>query len=126
VTMLQAIKSVFSKYVTLGGRAGGTEFWWFILFQAIVVGIAELTDRALFGHEALFSLLCSLALLLPGLAVSVRRLHDTNHSGWWLLLGVIPIAGLILVLWICTPSTSGPNRFGPMPRAISDEGVAVW
>jgi uncharacterized membrane protein YhaH (DUF805 family) len=54
-------------------------------------------------------------------------LHDTNRSGWWLLLVFVPLVGnIVLLIWFCTPSTSEPNRFGPMPGAISDEGVAAW
>ena len=61
-------------------------------------------------------------LLLPGLAVSVRRLHDTGRSGWWLLIGLIPLAGaIVLLVFVCTDSEPGPNRFGPSPKdAVAD------
>ena len=126
MTPRQAIKRVFSKYASFGGRAGGTEFWWFMLFEAIVYGAAALADRALFGHDAVFSWTCTLVLLLPALAVSIRRLHDTNRSGWWVVLAFVPVLFIIPLIWFCTPSMSGSNRFGAMPGGISDEGVAVW
>ena len=64
------------------------------------------------------SALVSLGLFLPGLAVAVRRLHDVDRSGWWLLLAFVPLIGIIvLIVWWCTEGTRGPNRFGPDPKA---------
>jgi uncharacterized membrane protein YhaH (DUF805 family) len=127
MTMPQAIRSAFARWLTFSGRSGGTEYWWFVLFGTIVFGLASLLDHAVFGRDALFGAICALVFLMPYLAVAVRRLHDTNRSGWWLLLVFVPLVGnIVLLIWFCTPSTSGPNRFGPMPGAISDEGVAAW
>jgi uncharacterized membrane protein YhaH (DUF805 family) len=126
MTMPQAITSVFSKYAVFRGRAGGTEFWWFALFQIIVLVIARLVDQYVLGGIQALLWICELALLLPAVAVAVRRLHDTNRSGWWYLLALIPVADIVLLIWFCTPSNSGPNRFGEMPGAISLDGVAVW
>ncbi|MGB8266621.1 MAG: DUF805 domain-containing protein [Candidatus Velthaea sp.] len=127
MTMPQAIRSAFARWCTFSGRAGGTEYWWFVLFGTLVFGLAILLDHAAFGRDALFGAICTLVFLMPYAAVAVRRLHDTNRSGWWLLLVFVPLAGnIILLIWHCAPSTSGPNRFGPMPVAILDEGVAAW
>jgi uncharacterized membrane protein YhaH (DUF805 family) len=127
MTMPQAITSAFARWRTFSGRAGGTEYWWFVLFGTIVFGLASLLDHAAFGRDALFGAICTLVFLMPYLAVAVRRLHDTDRSGWWLLLVFVPLVGnIVLLIWFCTPSTSGPNRFGPMPVAISDERVAAW
>ena len=127
MTMPQAISSAFARWHTFSGRAGGSEYWWFVLFGTIVFGLASLLDHAAFGRDALFGAICTLVFLMTYVAVAVRRLHDTNRSGWWLLLVFVPLVGnVVLCIWFCTPSTSGPNRFGPMPVAISDEGVAAW
>jgi uncharacterized membrane protein YhaH (DUF805 family) len=126
MTMPQAIRSAFAGWRTFSGRAGGTEYWWFVLFGTIVFGLASLLDHAAFGRDALFWAICTIVLLIPYAAVAVRRLHDTDRSGWWLLLAFVPLGNIVLLVWFCMPSTSGPNRFGPMPIAISDEGVPAW
>ncbi len=121
MTMPQAIGSAFARWQTFNGRAGGTEYWWFVLFGTIVFGLASLLDHAAFGRDALFGAIGTLVFLMPYIAVAVRRLHDTNRSGWWLLLVFVPLVGnVVLLIWFCTPSMSGPNRFGPMSVAISD------
>ncbi len=125
MTMAQAIRSGFVRWCTFGGRAGGTEYWWFVLFGTIVFGLAGLLDHAAFGRSAVFWACCTLVLVLPYAAVAVRRLHDTNRSGWWLLLVFVPLGSVVLLIWFCAPSTSGPNRFGPMPDAISRESIAA-
>jgi uncharacterized membrane protein YhaH (DUF805 family) len=89
-------------------------------------GLASLLDHAAFGRHALFWATCTLVFLMPYVAVAVRRLHDTNRSGWWLLLVFVPLGNIVLLIWFCAPGTSGPNRFGPRPDAILDEGVAAW
>jgi len=109
-----AVSACFSKYATFSGRARRSEYWWFALFQALVnivaYGIEQQTDGGLIGN------LIELALVLPALAVAVRRLHDIDRSGWWLLIGVIPVIGwIVLLIWACTQGTLGPNRFGPDP-----------
>jgi uncharacterized membrane protein YhaH (DUF805 family) len=123
--MPQSIRNAFALWLTFSGRSGGAEYWWFVLFGTIVFGLASLLDHAAFGREALFWAACTLVFLIPYVAVAVRRLHDTNRSGWWLLLVFVPLGNIVLLIWFCAPSTSGPNRFGPMPVAISDEGVAA-
>ena|SRR5579872_881666 len=111
MTMREAVRSAFAGWCTFNGRAGGTEYWLFVLFGTIVFGLAILLDHAVFGRDVLFGI-CTLVFLMPYLAVAVRRLHDTNHSGWWLLLKFVPLAGdVVLLIWFCTPSTSGANRF---------------
>ena len=126
MTMPQAIRSAFAGWRTFSGRAGCTEYWWFVLFGTIAFGLASLLDHAAFGRDALFWAICTIVFLIPYAAVAVRRLHDTDRSGWWLLLAFVPLGNIVLLVWFCMPSTSGPNRFGPMPIAISDEGVPAW
>ena len=84
---LESIKTCFSKYADFNGRASRSEYWWFWLFVVLIQTITSLMDPTL-------SVICQLLLLLPSLAVGVRRMHDTNHSGWFLL---IPIYNIILL-----------------------------
>ncbi|SDN44841.1 DUF805 domain-containing protein [Polaromonas sp. JS666] len=104
----QAISTCFSKYVTFTGRASRPEFWWFFLFQIIVLIVTGMISNILYGIAAL-------AMLLPGIAVGVRRLHDIGKTGWLLLIGLIPVVGLLLLYWCVQPS-EGPNQY--------DEGAA--
>jgi len=116
----QAIAVCFSKYAVFEGRACRSEYWWFFLFNLPMHGATGLLDVAIFGGESggLLNGLYSLAVLLPGLGVGVRRLHDTNHSGWWLLISLVPLVGFILlIVWLARPGDAGPNRFGPDPIA---------
>jgi uncharacterized membrane protein YhaH (DUF805 family) len=112
----QAIQSGFQSYVNFTGRAARSEYWYWTLFL-VLMGIASaLIDLALFPRSDLspINTLVELALLLPSLAVSVRRLHDLDRSGWWLFLILIPLIGAIwLLVWFCMRGTVGSNRFGP-------------
>ena len=95
------------------GRAGRQEFWNFVLFFAIV-GISIFVVESLLGSPGILTVLWNLVNVLPALAVTVRRLHDTNRSGWWLLIGFVPIVGAIVLL-VFALQASGPseNRNGP-------------
>lgn len=121
----QAIATCLRKYVTFSGRATRPEYWYFFLF-VLLVGIAMVTvDIAVFGtvetdkgisgeaEFAPFSGLWSLLMLLPGLAAFFRRLHDTDRSAWWILIGLIPLVGfVVLLVFLCSRGTPGPNRYG--------------
>jgi uncharacterized membrane protein YhaH (DUF805 family) len=117
----EAISSGFRNYVNFSGRAARSEFWFWVLFSILLSIAAGIIDFAMFGIRdgvSPISSLVSLALLLPGLAVSVRRLHDTDRSGWWVLLFLIPLIGaIVLLIWYCSRGTPGGNRFGPDPLA---------
>ena len=113
----QAISTCFSKYVDFQGRAMRPEYWWWVLFVVVVAVILQILGAIILGSQSgaggVLAGLFYLATLLPGLAVSVRRLHDTDHSGWWLLIGLVPIiGGLVLLYFMVQPGTQGPNRFG--------------
>jgi uncharacterized membrane protein YhaH (DUF805 family) len=106
-----------SKYATFSGRATRAEFWWW-QFAIFVVGfVVAFVDDVLFGrNQGFITMAVYLATLLPSIAVSVRRLHDSDHSGWWLLVFPVPLAGFITLLWLFLKrSTPGPNRFGWHP-----------
>lgn len=117
-----AVRSCLTKYVDFSGRAGRSEYWWFALFNLLVSLVAGVLD-GIFGTGSggvgLIESLAGLALLLPSLAVAVRRLHDTSRSGWWLLIGVIPIVGWIVLLVFYVQSSHPANRYGPPPLGRS-------
>lgn len=115
MSFTDSIKSVFSQYVGFKGRARRSEYWWFVLFNLIVGVVISLIVR-LTGWNFL-SMLYSLAVLLPGLAVAVRRLHDIGKSGWFYLFVFIPLVGaIILLVWFCKDSEPGANAYGPNPK----------
>ena len=102
----QAFVTCLRKYADFSGRATRSEYWWFVLCEVLILGIASLISDTLPG-------LFALALVLPALAVGARRLHDTGRSGWWLLLMLVPfIGGLFLLYWAVLPSQPGANAFG--------------
>jgi uncharacterized membrane protein YhaH (DUF805 family) len=115
----QAIASGFQKYVTFSERAPRSEFWYWALFVFLVSILTNIVDFVMFpsGSFGPVSGIWQLAVFLPGLAVSIRRLHDVDRSGWWFLLIFTIIGALLLLYWDCVRGTSGPNRFGPDPLA---------
>ncbi|MBB4305033.1 uncharacterized membrane protein YhaH (DUF805 family) [Rhodobium orientis] len=116
---MTAYLKAMRHYFDFKGRASRAEFWLFTLF-VILFGIVTATiDIALgFADEGalVFTGLLSITHVIPSLAVSVRRLHDTDKSGWWLLIGLTGIGQIVLVVLYLLPPTEGPNRFGPAPR----------
>lgn len=127
MTFTQAVRSVLSKYATFRGRAARSEYWWWILFYFLVFFALAIVDGAviapMLGFEAFsknagqpLGMLAGLAIFLPNLAVHVRRLHDIDRSGWWVLIALIPLIGIIVLLyWATRPGTDGSNRFGDAP-----------
>ena len=117
---MTAVRTCLSKYVDFSGRARRSEYWYFVLFNLIVNIVTTLLDNVLGtdfeGSGGILSTVAGLALFLPGLAVGVRRLHDTDRSGWWILIGLIPIIGwILLIVWYCTDSKPD-NQYGPNPK----------
>ena len=108
---------VLKKYAVFSGRARRKEIWYFILFDFIFAFLLGLID-SLIGIYVLSSLY-SLAVLLPSLGVSIRRLHDTGRTGWWIFIGLIPLIGaIILLIFFVTDSQPGTNQYGPSPKAV--------
>lgn len=110
----------WKNYVNFQGRARRQAFWMFILFNIIAMIILGFVERltGLCGDGyGLLSGLYSLAVLLPSIALSVRRLHDTGRSGWWIFLGFIPLIGtIILIVFYAQDSQAGSNSYGPNPK----------
>lgn len=111
----EAIKSGFSNYVGFSGRASRSEYWFWTLFSILCNVATAIIDSAL--TIGFFSIIVSLALFLPGLAVSVRRLHDIDRTGWWLLIALTGIGIIVLLIFDCIKGTPGNNRFGDDPLA---------
>lgn len=140
VSFIEAIKLGFRKYTAFAGRATRAEFWWWYLFTmivfvpvyfvALIVAAASTPSSSSSSSSGgsgialvLFLLLfvVGLALLLPTISVIVRRLHDTDKSGWWYWISAVPfVGGLILLVLLVMESTPGPNRYGPPSRGAAD------
>jgi uncharacterized membrane protein YhaH (DUF805 family) len=112
----EAISSCLTRYAALSGRARRSEYWWLSLF-ALIVGLgAQILDDVL-NAQGMLQLLILLGLCLPMLAVTVRRLHDTNRSGWSIFLFMIPVFGYVVwLVHMCQDSSEGPNLYGPSPK----------
>lgn len=113
MNMFEAVGACFSKFATFSGRARRAEYWWFTLFNLIVgIVLAFAQGDAEVGVTDLYALV----ILLPSLAVTARRLHDTGRSGWWQLLAFVPVVGwIVLLIWYCQPSNVGHNIHGADP-----------
>jgi uncharacterized membrane protein YhaH (DUF805 family) len=109
MTFGESISKCLSNYANFEGRATRPEYWWFMLFTFLLQAGGSIISEMLAG-------LIGLALLLPSLAAGARRLHDVGRSGWWLLIGFIPLIGLlVLIYWCVQPGTAGANEYGEPP-----------
>src|SRR5580704_6825672 len=117
----QAVATVLKKYAVFSGRASRSEYWYFVLFYILGHIAASILDAVILqkANIRLFSGLFDLAVFLPFLAVEIRRLHDVDRSGWWVLMS-FTIIGVIfpLLIWKCREGTAGPNRFGNDPAGL--------
>ncbi|MCA9185987.1 MAG: DUF805 domain-containing protein [Pirellulaceae bacterium] len=119
-----------TKYADFSGRARRREYWMFVLFNIIFAIATMLVDGVLFAALgiAFLNIVYSLAMLVPGIAVTVRRLHDTGRSGWWILVALVPVVGpLALLVILCLDSQPGTNQFGSSPKgaASATAGLAA-
>ncbi len=109
---------VLKKYAVFDGRARRKEYWFFVLFNILISIVAAIIDAG--TGLGFLGLVYSLAVLIPAIAVSVRRLHDTDRSGWWLLIVLVPIVGaIVLLVFMVQDSQPGPNHFGPSPKQLT-------
>lgn len=117
---------VLRNYFGFSGRARRKEYWMFVLINILIAIALAVVDNVIGTIDAetglgLLNGIYSLLVLIPGIAVSVRRLHDRDKSGWWMLLVLIPLIGsIVLIVWFAIDGDTGPNRFGPDPKAGED------
>lgn len=112
---------VLKKYAVFGGRARRKEYWFFVLFTLIISIVLSIIDSVIgtmsSSGTGLLTSIYSLAVLIPSIAVSIRRLHDTGRSGWWILISLIPLVGFIIILiFTVQDSQPGDNEYGPNPK----------
>jgi uncharacterized membrane protein YhaH (DUF805 family) len=108
----------WKKYAVFGGRSGRQEYWYFVLFHVLAYILLSIIAGILGKIGASLLSLYAVAVFLPGLAATVRRLHDTNHSGWWLLITLIPgIGAVVLLVFLAQESHAIENQYGPGPQA---------
>ncbi|MDR3414996.1 MAG: DUF805 domain-containing protein [Nevskia sp.] len=113
---------VLKKYAVFDGRAGRTEFWMYTLINFVVSLVVGAVGSAI--HLHVLGMIYGLAVLLPGIGVAIRRLHDTNRSGWWLLLSLVPVIGVIvLIVFFAMESDAGGNQYGPNPNVAVASGA---
>jgi uncharacterized membrane protein YhaH (DUF805 family) len=125
---------VLKKYAVFSGRARRKEYWMFTLFNVLISIALTFVDVLALGHDmgdpesiGIISTIYSLAVLLPGLAVTIRRLHDTDRTGWWVLIALIPLLGaIVLLVFMCLDGTRGKNRFGVNPKDPNADDGDVW
>ena len=116
---------VIKKYAVFSGRARRKEYWFFVLFNILISIALSMVDGVLGTAHAdtgtgLLGGIYSLAVLIPSIAVLVRRLHDTDRTGWWALIGLIPVIGwIVLLVFVVQDSHSGQNQYGPNPKEIA-------
>ncbi|MFW1676910.1 DUF805 domain-containing protein [Pontibacter sp. JAM-7] len=110
---------VLEKYAVFSGRARRSEYWLFCLVNLLVFVLIASID-SLLSSGGILGGMYSLVILLPSLAVCVRRLHDTGRSGWWMLVGLIPVLGtLVLLAFLIQDSDDSCNQFGPYPKSLN-------
>jgi len=121
--------AALNKYAEFQGRARRKEYWLFTLFNLLIVTGLSFIDMlfgwySLQGEVGMLSGVYSLAVLIPSIAVGVRRLHDTDRSGWWMLMCFVPVVGVIvLLIFFVLDGTPGSNRFGPDPKQSAGQAV---
>ncbi len=121
---------VLKRYADFSGRTRRKEYWLFVLFNILISIVLTVIDFMIGTYSAsvgmgLLGGIYACAVLIPAIAVTVRRLHDSDRSGWWCLLILIPILGPIVVLiFMIIDGTPGPNRFGPSPKEAAPPVVA--
>jgi uncharacterized membrane protein YhaH (DUF805 family) len=117
MSFTESVRSCFSKFVTWSGRAGRAEYWWFALFAFLLYVVGAVITVA--AHSAIPVIVVVLIIILPSIAVAVRRLHDTGHSGWWYWISLVPLVGGIVLLVFLLTGSQGANQYGTGPDGAS-------
>lgn len=118
VSFTEAVKRALTvNYCNFNGRSSRSEYWWYALAMLILNVILTLITGHHETASAVIGTIVGLALLLPGLGLAVRRMHDINKSGWWILINLIPVVGnIIFIIFACKDSDPYPNQYGPVPN----------
>ena len=117
------------KYAVFSGRSRRKEYWFFVLFVVIISIVLNIIDGLIGAYDrsmgaGLLSTIFSLAILIPSIAVSVRRLHDIDRTGWWVLIALVPLVGwIVLLVFHVQDSTPGTNRYGPNPKSTDYQSM---
>lgn len=125
--MIEYFKLAINRYSDFEGRSRRSEYWYFVLAQfvlslgvGIVIGLVGAMSNSLAMLSLAVYVIASLALIVPGIAVAIRRMHDLGYSGWMLLIGLIPfLGGFVLLYFMCTEGEPGANKWGPNPKAVA-------
>ena len=112
MNLVESIQTCYKRFFDFSGRASKSEFWWFQLYAIIIYVLVFVFQ----GDLVLVLSIIAIANIIPVYASGVRRLHDTNKSGWFILISIIPIIGLIVIFLLIADGTKGKNRFGPKPK----------
>ncbi len=120
---MEWFKKCMNQYADFSGRARRKEYWMFSLFYFLFIISALVVDgilMSLIGSSVPFiTVLFMLAMIVPSLSVMIRRLHDTDRSGWWMFISLVPlVGGFICLFFLCVDGTLGSNRFGPNPKGM--------
>ena len=119
------------KYAVFSGRSRRKEYWFFVLFVVVISIVLTTIDGLIGAYDrsmgvGLLSTIFSLAILIPSIAVSVRRLHDIDRTGWWVLISLVPLIGwIVLQVFTVQDSTPGTNRYGPNPKSTEYQGMTA-
>ena len=118
----EAIRSVLSQYAGFTGRARRSEYWFWYLATFVAYVVAVILDSII--GIPLFVVVVALGAIVPTIAVGIRRLHDTDKSGWFLLIGLIPLIGAIVLIVFFVTDSGPDNQYGPNPKGEPDLGAA--
>jgi uncharacterized membrane protein YhaH (DUF805 family) len=114
MSFADAVRSVLTQYAGFSGRARRSEYWYYMLAYLVAYAVMAVIGNVL--STSIPGALLSLALLVPSIAVGIRRLHDTNRTGWFLLLGLVPLVNILLIVFLVGEGTPGPNQYGADPK----------
>jgi uncharacterized membrane protein YhaH (DUF805 family) len=122
--MLHWYTDVIKQYAVFDGRASRPEYWWFFLINTIISVVLDVVIPGATGQ--VLGAIYALAVLLPSIGVGIRRLHDTNRTGWWLLVSLVPLVGWIwIIVLLALAGDEGPNRYGPPPGTLREPDTIV-
>ena len=109
---------MIANFSDFKGRTSRSDFWWAVLGNIIIMAVLGFILGLLGNFGSVISMLISLVLMVPAIAMWIRRLHDVNKSGWFLLLSLVPVAGIVLIIWACKEGDEDDNQYGSNPKYV--------